>query len=767
LWSAARLALAALLTAAATFAPARADVHQATDLQPVLLEVTVNKQTLGDPLLVLRDAAGALYVPQAALATWRMKLRAPQVKFDGESYVALDGIKGLSFTLTEETQRLEITVEPALLETSALSMETVDAGPMTESGRGAFLNYELLGQLAAGDAHVHTALELGVFNGAGFGISTFIGGWGPRGASFRRLDTSWTMDDPQRLRSLRLGDSVTRGGIGGAPVRFGGVQWGSNFSVEPGFVTIPLPTVAGSAALPSVVDIYVNNTLRDSREVAPGPFSVINVPVVTGGGDVQLIVRDLLGRETLISQSYYVAPQLLRRGLHDFSYEAGFLRYNYARRSFDYGEAVVSGTHRYGFTDRLTGEAHVEATPDTQSGGVSVSLLLPGVGLVEGLAAASHGPAGNGGLVGFSFERRIQEVSIGARAEFTTRNYTNVGSLRGYEPAAKTIQLYAGMPVVFGSIGASYLLRDGRGEPDAELLSANASIRLAGFGTLHLAGRKSFKGDKDAAVELFLTMPIGARASASAGFQQASQGTNVTADLQRNLPAGEGVGYRVSAAAGVVNRIDARLSLQTAVGTYDAEVTWSDGKTGMRFAAAGAIASVNGEVFASRRVSQSFAMVQVGNFKGVRVYSDNQLVGKTNSRGVAIIPRLRPYERNVVRLELADLPIDTRLAGGERSVRPYNRSGVAVDFDVKRSRGALLSLKLEGGAPLPAGTIVRLQGNAEEFVTAPGGQVFLMGLEAQNIAYASWGERTCRVTFSAPESDDPQPDLGQFTCAAT
>ncbi len=146
----------------------------------------------------------------------------------------------------------------------------------------------------------------------GVGIAGFIGRWTRQGAGFVRLDTNWTIDDPANMRVLRLGDSISRGGVGGGPLRFAGIQAARNFSVQPGFVTIPLPSLSASAALPSVVDVYVDGALRQSRDVQPGPFEIADVPVVTGGG-VQLIVRDLLGREVLYRQSYYSAPTLLRR----------------------------------------------------------------------------------------------------------------------------------------------------------------------------------------------------------------------------------------------------------------------------------------------------------------------------------------------------------------------------------------------------------------------------------------------------------------------
>src|SRR3546814_8559565 len=82
-----------------------------------------------------------------------------------------------------------------------------------------------------------------------------------------------------------------------------------------------MPSLNGSAALPSVVDIYVNDAPVGSRDLKPGPFQVVDAPIVSGNGEVNLVVRDMLGRETLVRQSYYNAPGQLRAGLHDRSEE--------------------------------------------------------------------------------------------------------------------------------------------------------------------------------------------------------------------------------------------------------------------------------------------------------------------------------------------------------------------------------------------------------------------------------------------------------------
>src|SRR3546814_10276730 len=94
------------------------------------------------------------------------------------------------------------------------------------------------------------------------------------------------------MRSLSVGDSITRGGIGGLPLRYGGIRFGRNFEVQPGFVTLPMPSLNGSAPLPSVVDIYVNDALVGSLDLKPGPFQVVDAPIVSGNGEVNLVVRD-------------------------------------------------------------------------------------------------------------------------------------------------------------------------------------------------------------------------------------------------------------------------------------------------------------------------------------------------------------------------------------------------------------------------------------------------------------------------------------------
>src|SRR3989337_520490 len=50
-------------------------------------------------------------------------------------------------------------------------------------------------------------------------------------------------------------------------------------------------------------------------------------------------------------------------------------------------------------------------------------------------------------------------------------------------------------------------------------------------------------------------------------------------------------------------------------------VTWTDGQKGVRLSTAGGIGTLNGAVFASRKLDQSFAVVKVGDYRNVKVYA--------------------------------------------------------------------------------------------------------------------------------------------------
>jgi len=131
-------------------------------------------------------------------------------------------------------------------------------------------------------------------------------------SEWRRLETTWTKDFRDQNITLRLGDTSTVQ-LYGAEHVFGGLQLGTNFGLTPGFLSQPLPTLSGSANSPGTLELYVNNALRQVSNVPAGPFTVENFTQITGAGEARVVVRDVLGRESVIVSPFSAAPSYSKR----------------------------------------------------------------------------------------------------------------------------------------------------------------------------------------------------------------------------------------------------------------------------------------------------------------------------------------------------------------------------------------------------------------------------------------------------------------------
>ncbi len=733
--------------------------------EEVWLAVRINQQPAETTLFVRH--AGRLLARGVDLQRWRLRLPdAAPVYHRGEAYYPLDALRGLSYQVDEATQTLVLDAAPGLFGATALKGAPAGFSVPDPAPPGGFLNYDVFANHAQGQTTTSGLFELGGFGAWGVGVSSFLARdlGGP--ARFIRLDTTWTRDRPMELASLRLGDAISRAGSWGRSVRFGGVQWATNFATQPGLISFPLPGLSGEAVLPSTVDLYVNDALRMRREIPTGPFSIQDLPVVTGRGEARLVVRDLLGRERIIIQPYYASSRLLQQGLHDYSYESGWIREDFGVVSNEYGRFIAVGTHRLGLNDRFTGELHGEVLRDQQTVGGGGAWLWPEAGVFTGSVAGSRGSRGTGGLLAAGFERQGPRLSFGGNIQLATERFSQLGLQPGQPAPRQLSQAFISLSGGnYGSIGLSYTHQTFRDREEVELVSASYSLTLGKLGFLSLSMLRFLSGDAETIIGLTFTRPLDARTSASVSATAERDSKQAQLQVQRSLPAGSGVGYRLRAGVADSGQREAGVSLQTEVGTYVLEAAQSQGQTGFRGSASGGVALLGGSAFLTRRISDSFAVVQVPDYPNVRIYADNQPIATTDGAGRALVPRLRPYERNPVRIEQADLPLDAQIDAVQIDAVPYFRSGLLLQFPVKRSRGALITVVLESGEPLPAGAVAQIAGEKEEFPAGLRGELYLTALAASNRVHVSWRGQSCEFTVPFPETTEPLPHLGSYTCS--
>ena len=734
----------------------------------VFLVVVINQQEQGVAFLLRSD--DRLFAGGQDLRRWRLHLpNTTPLNRDGEDFYALDTLAGLSYRFDESSQALTVQAPPNLFDATRLKGTVTDFSAPTPASPGGFLNYDVSANHAQGQTSTSGLLELGGFAGWGTVQTRLLARDLNGKATAVRLDTTWTRDQPLEVASLRVGDAISGTSSWGGAVRFGGVQWSTNFSTQPGFIAFPLPGVSGEAALPSTVDLYVDSALRMSREVPSGPFSIQDLPVTTGQGDARLVVRDILGREQVITQPFYATPRLLKPGLQEYSYELGFVRRNFGTDSNNYGRPLAVGTHRLGITKHFTGELHGELLGHQQTVGLGGVLMWPAAGVLSGSFAASNSDRGVGGLLELGLQRQGRYVSFGANTQLASQRFAKLG----LEPEAlaprQISQMFVNLATTdYGSFRANYTQQAFRDRTGNKILSAGYSRKVGRQGNLTASVTRLLSGDAKTTFNLSFSLPLGNRTNASINTSAQPGREQAVLQVSRGVPAGSGLGYRLAAGVGDSDRRAAEVSAQNGIGAYNLAVDQFQGQAAFRGSASGGVAFLGGSAFLSRRITDSFAVVQVPDYSGVGIYADNQLVARTDADGNALLPRLRPYQKNTVRIEQADLPLDAQIDAVQLDAVPYFRSGLLLKFPVKRSRGALLTVVLENGEPLPAGALAQIIGdNVDEngvFPAGMGGELYLTGLTASNRVRVTWLEQSCEFVLPFPESTEPLPYLGTYTC---
>jgi outer membrane usher protein len=737
--------------------------------QTLLLEVTINTLKLEAIIRAEILADGRLALPVEAWSASRLRPAGEKLALpDGYEGYALDAVPGLQYQLDSGGLTLDITVPAEAFAASTFGDGRGGEAPPNQAPPGFYFNYNLSGTRAADSSLSYGAFLEGVaFNSWGSLVTNGVMRGDDNQRELIRTDTYFQKDLPGSMETLVLGDTIGSGGAWSRPVRFGGIRWARNFALRPGYFSFPLPSISGSAALPSTIDVLVNNQHQQSQTVDPGPFALTNVPVVTGAGEVNLVVRDLLGVKTLVTQSYYTSPRLLAEGLSDFSFEAGLLRENYGSRSNDYSSVFAAGTWRQGFNNALTGEARLELQQHRQATGIEIAGLLGHFAVARAAAAYARAGGEQGGRYLLGLERRSLGGSGSLQWEYFDSGYTQFGASSSETRPHGRLSAGYGMPLFPGaSAGVSYISQSSWDGERFQLVSANLGVSLPWNMYLNAYASRQLNQNKGWSGGLNLILPLGSQrtVSASSTHDNAGRITNALFATQ-SVSQGPGLGWRLRTSDDPRLQLLAGATVNTNYGQVNADANLGKDGTALRLGANGSIGWLQGLPFATRNIGHgSFAVVKVGEIENVPVYRSNQIAASTNSSGMALVPNLLPYQNNQITIDPGELPFDVEIKGVKETALPYARSGLLVEFPVRRSHNALVVLHQPNGKPVPGGAHVTVSPGGLTFIVAKRGQVYLTDLESDNRIAVQWRDGHCDLAITLPADGQAEPRIGPLTC---
>lgn len=744
--------------------------------QLITLETTVNGTKSGTWPFVER--LGILYAPKDALEEWRVQVRlnAQPLVVRGTEFWPLAAIPGFTSKMNSADQTLEITFASEAFAETQLARDAapkLNTSPVLSS---AFLNYDLSysrsNSAGGNSSELGVLTELGYSTGLGVLTSSHVGrhlnGSNEGGPQWLRLETTFTRDIPESNLTLKLGDGTTRSGTWGRNVYFGGIQYGTNYTLTPGFLTQPIPVLTGSSSAASTVELYVNGVLRQVSRVPAGPF-VIDDPVsLTGNGEARLVVRDILGRETVLVQPFFTNSQLLAAGLDDWGVEAGALRRGLGTSSADYGPGFMSATWRRGLSDGFTLEGRTELTRRNQVAGLSAVSALPGQVLGRAaLVHSRHSATGSGMQWLVGADRQWLQSSMAIQAQGATREFRQLGDPDGL--LQTRLQVAGNVAYATqhrGAFGLGFASLQRYDSQRVTTVSANYSLRIGRKGTLTVFATRALSGATGTSLAVSVSFPLDEGGTIGASVASRGGTTDAYVTASRFPTDDKGLGWRVLGGEqqGTAHA-EGSLYYSGQRGRLTADMSAGPGQYAIRTGATGGLVLADGHVFATRKVDQSFALAEVAGYGGVGIGLGSNMLARTDAAGIALIPQLSPYRENLIRLDARELPVNAEIDSIEQVVVPRYRSAVKAVFPVRSGRGALVKFTLDDHEPAPAGAIVSIEGDDHEFYVARRGEAFVTGMQAKNRLRLSWKNQSCRMDVELPPAaNDEIARIGPFEC---
>ena len=467
------------------------------------------------------------------------------------------------------------------------------------------------------------------------------------------------------MTTARIGSGFTGTNSVTNPVSFFGVQFRKDTSLDSNYLVAPYLSIAGTAEVKSVAEIYVNDRSMGSLDVSPGPYSFSNLTTgQTSSNQVRVVMKDINGLVQSQSVTLVGAPFNLRRGTDNFSFEAGRLRHGYD----SLGSYFASGTYAYGLTDHVTLEGHVEATADQARGAGSVTYATPYGTVKYGIAAGR----------GESMHRLQYTYQKGDFYGTVAATKSNRFAMFGSPAYLVQDQKIATAGYRFGRSSLSGNVVQYGAAPTRSSLNFNTNINRTtlSVGLTRAAGKSG--------IAFMFNTALGKSAWRSmTSAQHDATGTELRQSFVR------GGSYNdwslqtqaTKSSSGTGANATYQYAGEKAVAT--AYLTTGRGQTSMSGRVEGSLVFDKG-IHASRQIFQGYTVVETGT-PGLPVALNNMRVATTGKDGIAIVPNTSTTTDNTVSLPADLLPVEIQVDDSVAKVSSQKFFKSSVAFKVKKS----------------------------------------------------------------------------------
>ena len=632
---------------------------------------------------------------------------------------------------------------------------------------GGFFNYELFYANSDAGNRYSGLTELGVFKDFWLFKNAMLYQNQDEINKFIRLNSSIDFEFPEKMTRLTLGDTTTVYNPLINSLRFGGLSWGTNFTERPNFIYWNVPSLEGSARVPSTVELYVNGVNIYNQKVSPGDYNLQTGAQIQQSGNAQIVVEDILGNRSVQSFPIMVTSKLLRPGLNEYNVSLGKLRYNYNLESSDYRDFFANTFFRRGISNSTSLGINALYSQDIQNLGLMWTQAVSNWFLFESVAQASHDDRNDTNFsYGLSLSKDIGRFSFGANSKYTEQHFKFLGDELNNESSYPKFEnlVYlgiSGVPLVqninLNFAEQKYYKNETFERDDRRIFRAGFSRQI---GRKMILGLNYFNetGDRsDSGATLSLSYSFDSQKTL---YMSHSTAEDSNVQFVKNDTNQVGFDYAFGANrrnGEILYNVDGRL--KTEVGDLELSHQQSDSYRESQVYYRGAVVMLNKKFNFTKAVDNAFALVKVDSYPDIDIYRALNHVDKTNKEGYAFVHDIIPYVKYDIAFDENQLPIEDKILYSNKQITALNQRGYAIDFPIYHAKQVTVRPVNAQGKTFDAASEVYVNNSdGDVYPLSSDGTVTLYGLIPQtyHLTIKSKEEQDCKAELVVKDKQTEQ-----------
>jgi len=544
------------------------------------------------------------------------------------------------------------------------------------------------------------------------------------GFDISRDETQLIYDIFPRLMRFTAGDLRPRGDNLQTVPSILGLSVERFFDLEPNRLFRPTSQTGFELERPSTVEIRINGVTQREIFLRAGRYDIRDLPLVQGSNLVDVVIRDDLGRERIISDRNFFDFGLLEKGIWDYSI-AGGVRSEFNNNGIDYtDDPIATAFIRGGISKTVTLGADIQADSDGANGGATALWASP-IGVFRGgLSVSERKSIGSGfaadaayNATGFFGEDATTRWTATLGGLYNSRNFSvlpttaltptnNIGGGIGSGLGGPLDGSLGGLQTTKFNLNGGFQLSQNKWSltTNANYVQSYGNRRdtynVIGGINYAISPQLSFGVfgrhirsliDEETGLNFQMTWRPGRNQDVRARYDTLRNEAQIEYSRSATPVVGS-LNYSVGALSNfdtdsytfngdafyISNRFEAFARHDVFTGAGPNNDTRQISRASMQ----SSIAFADGAIAIGRPIGESFAIVnQHKSLKGKKVYIDPSEAGYSSASGTfgpALAAEINPFSERSIYYDVQDLPIGYDLGEGQFNVKPPLNSGYKV-----------------------------------------------------------------------------------------